>query len=113
MRSKRFANRFLALVLAGGASVGAGAAISACYVEEGFVAYAPPPPRAEYVTVQPGFFWVNGYWHRDAGYWRWRPGFYQHVRPGYYYAQPRWEHSGGHYVFHNGGWHAHGRVTVR
>lgn len=100
----RFATVFAALVAIAPAS----AALTACYADEGYVAYSEPPAlRYETYAYRPGYVWAGGWWARDGGRWSWRAGHYERERPGYVYAQPRWEHHGDRHVFVRGGWQAH------
>ena len=111
MRSKRLLGSMLAAAMA---IAPASAVLTACYPDEASVAYeSPPPPRYETYEYRPGFVWTGGWWARDGGRWSWRAGHYERERPGYFYDQPRWERRGDRHVFVNGGWRAHGRVTVR
>jgi hypothetical protein len=110
MRTRRWANRLNAAVVAAAAAIApASVTLTACYADTGFVAVGiPPAPYYETYAYRPGFVWVNGWWAPSGGRWAWQRGHYVRARPGYWYAQPHWVNSGGRYNFHRGGWHRYG-----
>ncbi len=76
------------------------------YGYEDTVWIAPPPARAEVVTVapHPGYFWINGYWGwRDNDY-RWVPGYWEAPRNGYRWEPHRWERQGSQWRDRPGHW---------
>jgi hypothetical protein len=71
------------------------------------VAVAPPAPVVEVVPPSPSprHVWVPGYHRWEGGRHVWVRGEYVVPRPGYTRWEPhRWEHRGGYYHFHAGGW---------
>jgi hypothetical protein len=38
--------------------------------------------REEVVVARPGYIWVHGHYHRNAGRYEWRGGYYERERPG-------------------------------
>lgn len=67
---------------------------------------APPPPRAEIVTVvpQPGYFWINGYWGWSNNGYRWVPGHWEAPRNGYRWEPHRWQRQGNQWRGRPGHW---------
>lgn len=112
MRSKKL----LTYLLAAGAALSAGPALTGCTGSARFVVEsetAPPPPRAERVAYRQGYVWVPGHWERSRAGWRWSPGYYERERRDHVYVHGRWERRGRSHVWVDGRWEPRGRVTVR
>src|SRR5262245_57278737 len=90
------------------------------------VLVAPPPLRAEVLTVAPGpgWVWVRGYWHWNGRGYVWIGGRYVAPDPGFVWVAPRYVHRGPRVVYVRGYWwnphiqkrhygHSHFRVAPR
>lgn len=89
------------------------AALSACVVYPGRVAYvgptvaiAPPAPIVETygVAPAPGYIWMGGYWNWVGGRHVWVGGHWAAPRPGYRWEAHRWEHGPDGWHLHEGRW---------
>jgi len=87
------------------------AAAPACYgayVEDDYYTEsAPPPLRAEVVTVAPGpgYVWIAGHWYWTGNQYVWSRGYWQ--RPpavGHVWVRSGWEQRGGRYHYIPGRW---------
>ena len=85
-----------------------GAVLSACGgYSHAYVAYGPPAPRYGAVGYAPGpgYIWVDGYWNRYGGDWRWVGGRWAQPPRGYHHwERSEWRNEGGHWRFHEGRW---------
>jgi hypothetical protein len=92
------------LLIIGGLTLTLG---SGCVVRGrgGFVAIAPPPPRAAVIVeTRPGHVWVEGRWVRVADRWEWQEGYWERERSGQVWVQGRWERRPEGYVWIEGRW---------
>jgi hypothetical protein len=74
---------------------------------EVIVSEDPPAPLYEAVGVAPGpgFLWIGGYYHWNAGRWVWYRGHYARPpHPGAAWVRPRYEFRGGRRVYIAGFW---------
>src|SRR5512138_1194731 len=67
---------------------------------------APPPPRVESPTLQPGsnHVWVTGYWKWTGIDYEWADGRWIKAKKGRVWEPGVWEQVGNHWVWKPGKW---------
>lgn len=67
---------------------------------------APPPPRAEVVTVapSPSHVWIAGRWAWRGRSWVWMPGSWVAARQHHVWVPGHWVRRGHRYVWVDGRW---------
>jgi hypothetical protein len=92
----------IVLIGALAAALGAGCVV---HGRGGFIAIAPPAPRARVVVEsRPEHVWVEGHWVRVGDRWEWDEGHWERERPGRVWVQGRWDHQPEGWVWIDGHW---------